>query len=369
MSSRRLRVALIFTCLTNVIDRSTCRRHLGIKQQEALTITLHDLRLHLLAFRRHHDIVAPFRNLHFSHRTSHESLVVIHYQRHALHLHVHTRGYCRHAMCEDIGKLLQCKQLIVPRELIGTWDRRAGDIIVELMPDEALPGIGEQGTGVGSATQPFCHHGGAFGSIAQMFVLPVVELHRSLRRIAAIAMHVHWQFTIEDRQFRMLVERHEILVYLVARGTDDLYRPIAVDALLHRPHRLQVGRTTNITGAIIPICHIEWTFLDFPYQILVIRQVGIFPSLRIVESVRHHDATAIDALPQTNGERIALATLIERLCAPHELLRRETDEAAMRCQRGQGIAKAKAVGQEDVCPLGIELRAIERLSEKHVPKP
>ena len=182
-------------------------------------------------------------------------------------------------------------------------------------------------------------------------------------------MHVHRQLAIEDRQFGMLVVGHEVLVDLVACGADHLHRTIAMDTLLYRPHRSQVGRTAYIAGAVVAVGDIQRTLLDLIDQVLILRQVGIVVALGIVESVGHHDAAAIDALPQSDGERIPLSTLVEGLCAPHEFLRRETDETTMGGQRGQSVAKAEAVGQEDVGALGIELRAVERLSEQHVPQP
>ena len=272
-------------------------------------------------------------------------------------------------MREHIGERLQGQQFVVPGELIGTRNGGARDIVVELMPDDPLPRLGELGAGIAGCPQPVGHHGRTLGGITQVLVLPVVEFHRRLRGVAAIAMHVHRQLAIEDRQFGVLVVGHEVLVDLVACGADHLHRTITMDAFLYRPHRSQGGRTADISGAIVAVGDIERTLLDLIDQVLILRQVGIVVTLRIVESVCHHDAAAIDALPQSDGERIAPSALVEGLGAPHEFLRRETDEATMGGQCGQGVAKAEAVGQEDVGALGIELRAVERLSEQHVPQP
>ena len=74
-----------------------------------------------------------------------------------------------------------------------------------------------------------------------MFVLTVIELHRRLRGVAAIAMKVHEQFAIIHWQFGMFVEGQEILVDLVACRTDNLDGALPLDAFLHGAHRRYGG--------------------------------------------------------------------------------------------------------------------------------
>ena len=104
-------------------------------------------------------------------------------------------------------------------------------------------------------------------------------------------------------------------------------------------------------------------------QLLVLRQVFVVVTLTVIETVGHHDATAIDTLPQANGVRITLATLVEGVGTPHQFLRRETNQAAVSCQCGQRVTKAKAVGQEHIGALCIELLTVERLTQQDVTQP
>jgi len=85
--------------------------------------------------------------------------------------------------------------------------------------------------------------------------------------------------------------------------------------------------------------------------------------------VGHHDATAVDALPQPYGEGIFLSVLIERAGAPHQFLRREAYQAAVGSRRRHVVGKAEAVGQEHVVRLRAELLPVERLAEQDVANP
>ena len=83
----------------------------------------------------------------------------------------------------------------------------------------------------------------------------------------------------------------------------------------------------------------------------------------------HHDAAAVDTLPQADGVGIFLVSFVERIFTPSELLRRETDESAVCGEGRQVISKAEAVGQEHVCALFAELLTIEGLADENVAKP
>ena len=48
--------------------------------------------------------------------------------------------------------------------------------------------------------------------------------------------------------------------------------------------------------------HAQRTLTDASHQFLAFRQVAVVPPLAIVETVGHHDAAAVDALPQAHGE-------------------------------------------------------------------
>ena len=84
----------------------------------------------------------------------------------------------------------------------------------------------------------------------------------------------------------------------------------------------------------------------------------------------HHDAAAVNALPESDGEGVACQLAFEEAVGtPAQLLRREADEAAMGCQRRQCIGKAETVGQKDVRTLLTIFVAVEGLTEERVTQP
>ena len=269
-------------------------------------------------------------------------------------------------MCHHVAEGLQSQQLVVPRELIGAGNAGARHVIVELMPDDALPVLREALRGIAGQSQPVGHDSRALSSVAEVFVLSVVELHGRLRRVAAVAMHVHRQFAIEDGQLGMLLIRQVVAIELVARGAEYLYGAVAGDAFLHGAHRGDGGRAANVARAIVAVDGAQRALEDFLLDGLARREVLVLPALGIVEAVGHHDAAAVDALPESDGEGVLPAAVVERIGAPLQLLRREADEPAVGSQRGQRVGKAEAVGQENVGALGVELLAVESLPEQHV---
>ena len=238
------------------------------------------------------------------------------------------------------------------------------------MPDQAAPVLRHLLNGIFGRSEPVGHDGRSLCSIAEMLVLPVVQLHRCLRGITSVAMNVHGQFAVEDGQLGMLVEGQEVFVQLVACGTDNLHRSFAFDTIDNSLHRRNIGRAAHVARTIIVVGDAERALLDGFDERFVVGQVGaVFIALCIVEAVGHHDALSVDALPQTHREGVALVALVEGVGAPYQFLRREADQSAMLGQRRQVVAEAEAVGQEDVRPLGAELLPVERLSEQHIAYP
>ena len=162
-----------------------------------------------------------------------------------------------------------------------------------------------------------------------MLVLSVVEFHRRLRGIASVAVQVHGELAVEDRQLRVLVEGQIVFVQLVAGGTDNLYGAVAADAFLNGANRGDVGRAADVACAVVTVDLVKGTLSDFTHELFILRQVLVIPAFAIAKAVSHHDAAAVDALPQADGEGIAFVAFIERLAAPTELLRRKADESAM----------------------------------------
>ena len=83
---------------------------------------------------------------------------------------------------------------------------------MELVPDGTTPYIGHQLTRIGACSQPVSDDSHAFSSITQVFILPIIEFHGSLRGVTAVTMQVHRQFTIKDRQLWMLLIGQEVTV-------------------------------------------------------------------------------------------------------------------------------------------------------------
>ena len=160
----------------------------------------------------------------------------------------------------------------------------------------------------------------------------------------------------------MLIEGQIILVKLIAGSTHNFDRTIACNTFLDRANRSDGGRTADIASAIIAVSQVKRTLTYLAQQSLVLREVLIVITIGIAKAVCHHNTTAIDALPQADGIRIAFVSLIERIGAPYQLLRRETDKTTVSRQCRQRVAKAKTVGQEHVGTFGIKLLTVECLT-------
>ena len=118
----------------------------------------------------------------------------------------------------------------------------------------------------------------------------------------------------------MILIGHEIMIELIARSTDNLYGAVTFDALLYGTYRGYRGRTSNVTCTIISIDHVQRAFTYLLLQLLTLREVLVFPTLCVSEAVSHHDAAAINTLPQADGIWITLITAIEGFRAPSQFL-------------------------------------------------
>ena len=309
----------------HAVDGHTRRRQRGLEHHLSLVGQI--LRRHLLSVRPGNG--HPACRIDADQRLHGEGLSVIHYQRRAAHLGVHAAGNARYAGGHHIGKLLQADELVVPRELVGPGDRGAGQVVVKLMPDDPSPCVGHLADRIFTGSQPVGNDGRALGSITQVLVLTVVELHRSLRRIASVAVQVHRELALELRQPSGIglslqlgsFEGGQVFIQLVAGGRYNLHRAVALDALLYGTYRRDVGRAANIARTIISVCDVQRTLTRLAHELLAAREVFVGPALGIVKAVHHHHLAAVDAFPQAYGERILLVALIEGLRAPHQLLR------------------------------------------------
>ena len=166
--------------------------------EKQLTSTA-ELRLHTLSSRVINLVTAPFGQVYFDHRGNRKALIIIYYHRYSLDLRIQLTGCRCHTVGQHCGKLLQTEQLIIPRVFVCLGNAGTCYIVMKLVPDDATPDISHQLTRIGARPQPVGHYCHALCSITEVFVLSIVEFHGCLRRVTAIAMQVHRQFTIEYR--------------------------------------------------------------------------------------------------------------------------------------------------------------------------
>ena len=354
--------------LTHLVDGISRSRDLGAEEhvQHAVLEAQHLMRHAGALVVVDADALAAGRHRRLNEFRDGEAGGVVDHQRRTLDIGVQRTRYGADRRGQDIRELLERKQLVVPRELVGTGNARAGQVVVELVPDEALPRLGERLLRVGYPTEPVGGHGTALGGVGQQFVAAVVVLHRGLRRVAARGVYVHEQLSVPNRQFGMLVEGKVILEELVARGADDLDRAVSVHAGLHGTHRLDRRSAAHVARTVIVVDGLDRALGNHARELPALAQILIAPFGRIVVGVHHgHDARAVDTLPQADLER-DLAVAVERPVAPHELLRREADQSAVRGDRRERPSESEAVREEDVRTLDAELVAVEVLPVEDV---
>ncbi len=97
---------------------------------------------------------------------------------------------------------------------------------MKLVENKPAPCFGKSCAGIFDYAEHVGCHRGTLGSVGKLLVLTVVEFHRSRRRVATCAVHIHQQFAVEARQFGVLVERHEVFIHAVARRAYYLQRPV-----------------------------------------------------------------------------------------------------------------------------------------------
>ena len=186
-----------------------------------------------------------------------EALIIIYYNRRAAALGVEQACHSAHGRGQHIGEAVEREQLVVPGKLIGLGNAGARQVVVKLVPNHAAPVVGHLAHRVGLLSEILRNDRCPLSGVAQMLVLPVVQLHGRLRGVAARAVYVHRHFSVSDRQLGMLVKRKIVLVYLVAGGADDFDRAIAVYAFFHGTHRLHRRRASRVAGTIITVYRAE----------------------------------------------------------------------------------------------------------------
>ena len=74
--------------------------------------------------------------------------------------------------------------------------------------------------GVFGSTDHAGGNGGSFSGIAEEFILAVIEFHGRLGGVASGAMHIHQQFAVMNREFRMFFIWEVVFKQPVAFGAD-----------------------------------------------------------------------------------------------------------------------------------------------------
>ena len=142
-----------------------------------------------------------------------------------------------------------------------------------------------------------------------------------------------------------------------------------MDAAHDRTHTGQVGAAARVACTVVAEGDTERTLGNLLGELLVVREVLLLITLGIVEAVGHHDAAAVNTLPEAHGEGVSLAAVIEGACAPHQFLRREADQTAVGGSGGHVIREPEAVWQKHVVGLCTEFPTVEGLSKQDVADP
>ena len=224
---------------------------------------------------------------------------VVEHERRARNPGVQTGCHRAHGGFQHVGELPQRDHFVVPGELVGPRDARAGEVVVELVPEETAPGLVQAGLRVGDPAQPVGGRGAALGRVRELLVQPVEALHRGLRGVTAGTMDIHRQFLVPHREFRVAVVRQEILEQLVGRGADHmdgafLPGPLPVDRSLDRRDRFEGGGAARVTGAVIVVGDVVGVEGRVLRQLFVVRQVLRVEAGAVAQGVGgHHDLVAV----------------------------------------------------------------------------
>ena len=136
-----------------------------------------ELSCHRLSFRIVSSDIARFAfdgNLKLDYIGSFGAECVVKHDGGAFYPGVELRGHCIDAVAENACELFEGKKFVIPRELVCTRDGSSGEIVVELVPDEAAPAFGESLAGIIFHTEHFGCNGGSFGGVTKEFVLTVI---------------------------------------------------------------------------------------------------------------------------------------------------------------------------------------------------
>ena len=199
------------------------------------------------------------------------------------------------------------------------------------MEDKTLPGFCQGKCRVG-IPHPIRYDSRPFCSISQFLILPVIKFHSCLRGITTGSVYIHQQFSVINRQLRMIFERQIIFIKLITAGTDHFDITVTLPAFFHRLYRGISRCPSDISGSVIMIGCIRRTLLRQSPDIITPGKI-ISPFGAIAISVTdQHNPGAIYPLPQTDRERI-FPIIMEIIITPLEFLGRKTDKPAMSSQR------------------------------------
>ena len=263
---------------------------------------------------------------------------------------------------EDVGG----QQLVVVGIAVGGGDRGAGEVVVELMPQEGLPARIQTLLGIGFPRKVLGRAGRPLGAVRQTLVFAVETLHRGVAGHSPVAVGDE-QRPLIHRQSRDLLRR-QTLIHVGGGRRDHVEIPIAVSRRLQQTGRAVGGRAAVVAGAVVhhAPCHAGVPFvmgdglgqllarLDRTLVVVVVEIVGIVACLQGYEH-----ALAVGADPSAQVEPGQLAVRHRRKDAavgrkqrragsPGELLGRKAHQTHVGFDGRQRRAKAEAVGQEDV---------------------
>ena len=289
-----------------------------------------------------------------------------------------------------VSKHVLRDDVIVIAEAVRVQDRRAGQVVVELVPQEQLPCKINAFLGISSLSQPLGNRGCALCRVCQQLAFSVPTLVDRMRGQRAKAVR-NMQISRVNGQFFDLLGRQikEDLIRAARNDLKVLIRAVLLNGIVKIARRF-IGRCSAVVArAIVQHARGYTRILCVMVDLLTVfgtvvdrTQLGILFKFQciVVADKRADDAVAVRANPSakihTNGILIGhgsgyAAVLVDdgRTHAPLQLLGGKAHKPHVCGDRGQRPAEAKAVGQENVRALFAELllkKAIAKQDLAHV---
>ena len=271
------------------------------------------------------------------------------------------------------GELVLGEHQVVPGEGIDLLDAGAGQVVMELVPDEAFIGVAQHIGGVRDGAQPVGHDGAGLGGIAELLRPAVQLLVVAVGCIDAGSMDIHQQFPVVNGK-DILAEQVFVVLEDIGHGSEAqvVVGAALPDARIDHAHgngqrgAAPVPCLPGGAGAVVAHGGADGAAADHRPEFVVIGEV--FPEIgRILPAVHHgQDPAAVHALPLAELERPFPPALVEGLVSPLKFLGMEGIQSAVSRDGREGIAETEAVREHDVDGLHPEFLLVEGLAQQEV---